>query len=290
MENPTDCNGICEKFTGMPSGALSVHWRKSTSIPKYIPVSKRNCLLITLRSYRDIYYRKQRGESGVDRPGNSNSRILLPLLKSCSSSLTSRNLEQYFWCSLSSWKCSSEQWVGHPQSGHSNFTARGCVEWFKELWLWNEAQTGHAAKSWIASPRARRAGKGDLENGWKRLSWARIGSGCGCGFCLRKKLNRFLVWAAGTTRRARTAATNGGGKRIRNSIWPLVWGCARNRRARCWRKKITFAYHVYKTSFHFSQNEWDSGRCFHWLGLRSRFSCPTDNQHFHWDWFPRSCM
>lgn len=37
------------------------------------------------------------------------------------------------------------------------------------------AHTGHGASCWIASPRARIAGKGDLENGWKRSSCERMG-------------------------------------------------------------------------------------------------------------------
>ena len=113
---------------------------------------------------------------GKNAPGNSNSLIRLPLLKSCSSSFASLNLPQYLWCSASAAQCSPEQCVGHPQSGHSNWTvlrvAWGCP--CAQL----SAHTGQGASFCIAALRSRTAWNGDLENGWKRSSCDRTGFFC----------------------------------------------------------------------------------------------------------------
>lgn len=121
-------------------------------------------------------------------PGISNSRILLPLLKSWSSSLTSLSLEQYLECSSSASQCSLEQCVGHPQSGHSNLTARG----ISLVWCCAVAQTGQGASLCIASPRARISWKGDCENDRNKSSSARTGVGSFVSDFGLKKLNRCL--------------------------------------------------------------------------------------------------
>jgi len=121
----------------------------STSCGPVIPVRK------SKPSYNEI---------GKVVPGRSNSCSFLPLRRSCSSSLTFRNREQYFWCSWSAAQCPSEQCVGQPQSGHSKLTASGCA--FVCAWTCLcEEQTGHGASCLIASPLARIAGNGDFENG-----------------------------------------------------------------------------------------------------------------------------
>jgi len=139
-------------------------------------------------------------------PGRSNSCSFLPLRRSCSSSLTSRNREQYFWCSWSAAQCSSEQCVGQPQSGHSNLTGSG---WgFVCVWTCSceEEQTGQGASSLIASPLARIAGNGDFENGWKRSS--SLSSGFGSAKCCSLRLKRpkkdrvCRGWASRSERRA----------------------------------------------------------------------------------------
>lgn len=142
--------------------------------------------------------------NGRNLPGSSNSLIRLPLLKSCSSSFASHNLEQYFLCSVSSFQCASEQCVGQPQSGHSNLTAFGCALVCSCIWLSDDAHTGHGASWWMASPLARIAGKGEIENGWNRLSSARIGTGSVffAGFERLRRLNIVLEVAGGLKARA----------------------------------------------------------------------------------------
>jgi hypothetical protein len=146
-------------------------------------------------------------------PGNSNSRMRLPERRSCSSSFTSRSRAQYFSCSGSAFQCSSLQCVGQPQSGHSNltvFTGFGfgrngpfsssfsrSVSVCSAAFLFSlllpcpcvcpcscpcsDEHTGHGAICEMASPRARIAGNGDLENGWNRSSWLNTGTGWGGG-------------------------------------------------------------------------------------------------------------
>jgi len=146
-------------------------------------------------------------------PGSSNSRILRPLRRSCSSSLASRSRRQYFSCSASAFQCSSEQCDGHPQSGHSNATACGCA--WACAGSCSPAHTGQGASCLMASPRARTGGNGDFENGWKRLSSVNNGT-CSsfCCFFGRKKEN---MWRVGCLLLSNGLTRERAGRR--RSIW-----------------------------------------------------------------------
>lgn len=184
MQDRTNGYRVCEDFARMPPRPLSIHGRELSRVPEHVPVRKRDCSLGVLLTYvlsQQTNILTVIGAANV--PGSSNSRILLPLLRSCSSSFASRSRPQYFWCSISASQCSSEQCVGHPQSGHSYSTFFGCacVCGCTPCWC-SLAHTGQGASCLIASPRARMAGKGDCENGWKRLSSVRMGSFCSFPF------------------------------------------------------------------------------------------------------------
>jgi len=54
VENRTDRDRICKKFTRMSTRSLCVHRRKPTSIPKHIPVGERYGSLHVLRTYLEM--------------------------------------------------------------------------------------------------------------------------------------------------------------------------------------------------------------------------------------------
>ena len=104
--------------------------------------------------------------------GNSNSVSSLPDLRSCSSSFVSLNIPHTFRCSSKScFQCSSEQYVGNPQSGQLNVGGRKSMPSRR----CSVSQTGHSPCLTIVSARCRRSLKGDFESGWKSSSWDRMG-------------------------------------------------------------------------------------------------------------------
>ena len=190
----------------MSPGSFGVHRRVPPSVPEHVPIRERDRRLNILRTcnpgqeIQDLVLEVERAA-----PGRSNSCNFLPLRRSCSSSLTSRNREQYFWCSWSAAQCSSEQCVGQPQSGHSKLTGLDLA--FVCAWMCSceEEQIGHGASCLMASPLSRIAGNGDFENGWKRLSSLSSGFGSAkrCSLRLKrpKKDRVCRGWASRSERR-----------------------------------------------------------------------------------------
>lgn len=140
----------------------------------------------------------------------SNSTIGLPLLKSCSSSLTSLNLPQYSLCS--SLPSSHLSWflcVGHPQSGQS-------YAGLTRSWCFSN-EVGHKDTDFIRSAFSRRAGNGDSERGWKRSSCERRGAwgaaGAGFFFLKMEKNGRAWMWEWGRATGRQVGATESEGMR-----------------------------------------------------------------------------
>ena len=211
-------------------------------------------------------------------PGNSNSRIRLPLLKSCSSSLASCSRAQYFWCSWSRLRCSSEQCVGQPQSGHSNLTALGCAWVCGWSWLCEEAHTGQGAKDRIASPLARTAGNGDFEKGWNKLSSVRRGRGSCGDFDFEERSKRLNMHLEVTEGRLMSR-----------------WGAADSRRKSMVDIDLSSQFvivvcllHV-QTSLYFPQNKRNTDRGLYRPRLYPIFECPTENRDIYRNWVPWSC-
>lgn len=158
MQHTGNGKRVCEELAQMPSCAVIIDRRKPPGVPENVPVGEGHCFIIANRTYNDPVSACYLHHLG-SLPGSLNSVISRPLLKSCSSSLTSRRRSQYFAWSSSISQCSCEQWVGQPQFTHSCATRRFVPCTLKHI--------GHDANFFTRSPLSFRSRFGDFESGWK---------------------------------------------------------------------------------------------------------------------------